>query len=616
MNDEFYKDLELIKKDEKQWDAYRSTNNTVVIAGPGSGKTRVLALKAVSLAKTEIHKPSGLACISYSRETVRELKKRLKQYGYIPGSRDFIGTVHSFSLLHIIQPFAHLYSQYGIPLPIKILPDDIKNGIYNSVLEELNIEDSRTLSLTDINKHRSLSLNGRSNIHAISSPLIVDGARIFETKLRQTEFIDFIDIINLSAKIINEQEYVRYSLQCKFPWLLIDEYQDLGKALHEMVLELALFAGIKLYAVGDANQSIYGFNGGYPEFLRELTDYDDINTVELTSNYRSSQHIIDASLETLSLEPPAPLYVAEKLKNDVADFLFITCEEEMDQQYQIVADKLIPNLVAKGVSLNEIAIIVDSNTQAHAMAHFLQKNNISFFIVNWNFENSAVVVWLQDCARWCSNKAQQSFDDLFRFWRKLIIDHHDSRKEWEMIRLKSQLYTVLNTSKECKDCFNWLKYVTGELNIENTLTNSEIYPNETKNIYKLFHEAKLNNLKNATTRRFANLGFPENEVTITTRHSSKGLEFEVVILLGMEEEKFPHFAHLNNPTAIAEDQRLCYVCVSRAKRSCILLRSEIYNIRTRRGDIWRKSFEPSRFWVNLYKKFGTVQNTFTHQTYS
>ncbi len=185
-----------------------------------------------------------------------------------------------------------------------------------------------------------------------------------------------------------------------------------------------------------------------------------------------------------------------------------------------------------------------------------------------------------------------------------------------MIRLKSQLYTILNTSRECKDCFSWLEYVTHELNIENTLTNSEIYPNETKNIHKLMQEARLHNLKNATIRRFANLGFPENEVTITTRHSSKGLEFDVVILLGMEEEKFPHFTHLNNPTAIAEDQRLCYVCVSRAKRSCILLRSGINNILTHKGDIWRKPFKPSKFWVNLHTKFGNAQNIFTNKTYN
>lgn len=381
-----------------------------------------------------------------------------------------------------------------------------------------------------------------------------------------------------------------------------------------MVLELALFAGIKIYAVGDANQSIYGFNGGYPEFLKELTDYDDIHKIELTSNYRSSQHIIDASLETLNLKQPAPHYVAEKLKDDVADFLFITCEEEMDQQYDIVAEKVIPNLVAKGVSLNEIGIIVASNTQAQEMAQFLQKKNISFFIVNWNFENSAVAVWLQDCARCCSDKGKQSFDDLFRFWRKLINDHNDPRKEWATIRLKSHLYTILNASKEYKDCFSWLEYVTNELKIESALANSEVYPNETDNIHRLLKEARLHNLKNATIKRFANLGFPENEVTVTTRHSSKGLEFEVVILLGLENGHFPHYNNLKNSIALAEDQRLCYVCVSRAKKTCIILRSKFYTKATKWG-VKRYPYDASIFWVNLHNKFSTTQNTFTYQTY-
>ncbi|MNV83783.1 ATP-dependent DNA helicase UvrD1 [compost metagenome] len=132
----------------------------------------------------------------------------------------------------------------------------------------------------------------------------------------------------------------------------------------------------------------------------------------------------------------------------------------------------------------------------------------------------------------------------------------------------------------------------------------------------MLREAELHNLKGVPIKRFANLGIPEDQVTITTRHSSKGLEFEAVILLGMEEGKFPYYTHLNNPIALAEDQRLCYVCISRAKKSCILLRSKIYNIPTRTGRIWRKEYEPSRFWVSLHKMFGDPQNTFTEETYS
>lgn len=86
-----------------------------------------------------------------------------------------------------------------------------------------------------------------------------------------------------------------------------------------------------------------------------------------------------------------------------------------------------------------------------------------------------------------------------------------------------------------------------------TLLESEIYPNEVQNLGRLSREAELHNLKGASIERFANLGIPENQVTITTRHSSKGLEFEAVILLGMEEGNFPHYTHQDNPIALAED---------------------------------------------------------------
>lgn len=614
MNSLFFQDLELIKKDDNQYEAYQSMENSVIIAGPGSGKTRVLTLKAVTLANSHIHKPCGMACISFSRESVRELKKRLKSYGYIPSSKDFIGTVHSFSLLHVIQPFAHLYPQYNVTYPIKIIPDDIKEGIYNSVLQELKINNRYELSLVDINKHRSLSFKGRSEVNMESSKLIAKAAEIYESKIGETEFIDFTSIINLSAKIINDQEYVRETLRSQFPWLLVDEYQDLGKALHEMVLELVFNAGIKLYAVGDTNQSIYGFNGGYPDFLLELTRNDNIKTIELISNYRSSQHIIDASIEALKPTPPYPKYTAEKRNDDIADFTFITCDNGMEPQYEVIAKKIIPNLLARNIPLNEIGIITSSNLQIQHMATFFKQEEIPFFIVKWSFENSAVVVWLQDCAQWCIDKETQSFDQLFIFWRNLLHNHNDSRKNKENIYLKTIFHKVLTATLKSKVCYEWLSYFISELNLKETLIYSEIYPNEVDNLDRLLDEAKLRNLKNSKIKRFASLGSPENEVTITTRHSSKGLEFEAVILLGMEEGNFPYYLNLGNEIAISEDQRLCYVCISRAKQTCVLLRSKFFTIQTKYGE---KTFAypPSRFWVSLHEKFGNETNTFISKNY-
>lgn len=609
MNDQFRKDLELIKTDPEQFEAFRAKNNTVVIAGPGSGKTRVLTLKAVALAQMEIEKPAGLALISYSRETVREIKKRLKLYGYQSNGRDFIGTVHSFSLVHVIEPFGRLFPEYGIKYPLQLLPKDIETKIYNSVISEMQI-DAKSLKLVEINRRRSLSQAGKSGIVITSRDIVSKAAEKFEEKLRETEFLDFPALINLSAKIIEEQEMVRNILRSRFPWLLIDEYQDLGKSLHEMVLELTLNAGIKLFAVGDMNQSIYGFNGGYPDFLDELKNNDDIHTISLLSNYRSSQHIITASLETLVPEPPVPEYISKMRQDDVPNFIFITCSDEMEPQYKVIAEKVIPKLIAAGTPRNEIGILMGSNDQVQFMAQKLSREGISFYISKWKFDNSTVVVWLQNCAAWCIEEGSQLFDELFRTWDRLLTDHNDARSFLDKIDRKKSFYKILNKSKSKETVYEWLSYVISELQLEDLLEGSERFPNENENLRTLINEAHLYNLKGTKLIRFANLGIPHDEVTVTTRHSAKGLEFEAVILVGMEEGKFPNHYALKDKVQLEESKRLCYVSVSRAKSCCILIRSEYYFEWEK-----RKPYAPSQYWNSLFQRFGNEENSFRDEDF-
>lgn len=95
----------------------------------------------------------------------------------------------------------------------------------------------------------------------------------------------------------------------------------------------------------------------------------------------------------------------------------------------------------------------------------------------------------------------------------------------------------------------------------------------------------------------------ENQIVISTRHSSKGLEFEAVVMMGMEEDHFPNYYAKNSPKLLEEANRLCFVCVSRAKRVCILMRSNYYTIKKKDGDLWRKMYNPSRYWTLLYSKY-------------
>lgn len=237
MNESFYKDLDLIRKDQYQWQAYKSDGNTVVTAGPGSGKTRILTLKAIKIIQSLSSSTSGLACISYSRETVRELKKRLTNYGYQKRSQDYIGTVHGFCIADIITPFSRLYPEYEIPTPFRIASTQLTEKIYNGILYDIKMS-SNQLPKAAIERERLIAIVGASQVNITSDPLARTAAGVFESRLVDSNSFDFTQIVKVATKMIQEKEYVQKTLESKYPWILIDEYQDLGKALHEMVFTL------------------------------------------------------------------------------------------------------------------------------------------------------------------------------------------------------------------------------------------------------------------------------------------------------------------------------------------------------------------------------------------
>jgi DNA helicase II / ATP-dependent DNA helicase PcrA len=614
MNKQFYTDLKLIQKDECQWEAYKSKSNTVVIAGPGSGKTRVLTLKAIQILQGELGPTSGLACLSYSRETVRELKKRLDSYGYVSKPQNYIGTVHGFCLAEIIGRFQHLYPEYEIPFPLKIASADLRRKIYLGVLKDL-VKEEEQISEISLDRERYLSIVGSSKVNMISDPEASKAAKMYEERLKESGCLDFTQMAKLATKMIQEKEHIRNTLEAKFPWLLIDEYQDLGKALHEAVLALQAFSKIKIFVVGDMDQSIYGFTGAYPDFLKEIHQSGNFIPIKLKYNYRSNQDVISASIAALSPPPPVPEYKAKLRESEQAEFVFIACAYQMDDQFKCVTEKVIPNLAKKGIPYNEISVIVGSNNDASNLAHVLRTHNIPAYVVRWNFDvQSDVMQWLIECAKWCIDSSQVSFEKIFTYWKYLLEIHNNTLITQDEMKLRIDFLTVIKETKSRSDLSSWLKYLIGTLELGEVVKDSERYPDERTNLEQLIEEVTSGSMKTFDLKRFICIGHPENEVTVITRHSVKGLEFEAIIMLGMEEGRFPYYLHQEGSREMQEDHRLCYVCVSRAKKVCVLMHSKAFTFQTRRGP-WKKAFTPSKFWKTLHSKFGNDKNTFLEEDY-
>lgn len=584
VNAYFEKKLQEIREDDMQLAAYKAVNNTVVIAGPGSGKTTVLTLKVMQLLAEVIYPPRGLACLTYSTEAVREFKSRLVKLGLEKRKNVFLGTVHSFCLSEIITPFAALYPQYKIPLPIRIISEAEKNRLFDSQ----NYEGSP--KLIDVDKERTRNIKGISRVAIESYDIALKAAISFEELLIQNGYLDFISMVKKSVELIKNEPYVRKALEAKYPWIIVDEYQDLGKPLHELILTLLNLTRIKVFAVGDADQSIYDFQGAAPDYLVELSQRQDVSCIHLKNNYRSSQTIVDASEYVLKSSRG---YIASgKLRDYHAKLEFIECPKGMDEQHERVIEQ-ISRFHTEGIPYHEIAVLVGNNKQVAELAQECSRQNIPAYIARQSFRLTDLIIWIQNCAKWVSDKCSVSFDEICSTWKSFISQKRIISED-DYFLLKRTIFQTLTASKVCTDNLSeWLCYLDKEVGIVSAFTASERYPDEIDNFNKLLETARSHDTQ-LTIKFLTRLGIPENQVVLTTRHSSKGLEFDVVILPGMEKDSFPSY-YDNTPRKLAEARRLCFVSVSRARKACILIRSK--NLQNKYGRWFSK--EPSPFWVAL-----------------
>lgn len=596
MRTEFYKKLDKIKQDSLQLEAYKANDSTVVLAGPGSGKTTILTLKVMKLLSEKIQEPRGIACVTYSKEAAREFKDRLTKLGIPSRKNIFLGTVHSFCLKEVIKPFAKLYPKYNIPYPVKLISERKKNIIFNKLVKTKEID----IDVLKMDRERTREIEGLSKISTEPNEVALEIADEYESELENEGFMDFISIVKYATKLIQNESYVRACLEAKFPWIIIDEYQDLGKPLHEMILSLITDTKMKYFAVGDPDQSIYDFQGASPKYLVELGNIFSKHTIKLINNYRSAQQIINASEIVLG---ETRNYISNgALKDFPAQIDFVTCEREIFDQCEEIL-KRIREDYAKGIPYHEMAILCGNKYQISDVCNFLQENKIDFYISKHPFDISDVIKWLQKCAGWVIGQ-NISFDEIFIFWKELKANTELLVDE-KIIKLKRELYIILlESEKFCENLHKWLNYIIDKLCINKILDELDTYPDENQNLQKLEKSLNMTPYKEYTLLDFYNMTKPENQVVVSTRHGSKGLEFDVTYMIGMEEGSFPYY----NCSKIEEEEsyRICFVCVSRARKKCVLLYSKIITLQTKNGP-WEKHCKPNRFWKMLSEQYKKIE---------
>lgn len=543
----------------------------VVRAGPGTGKTRTLVLKAAKLLYDEIFPPRGLACVTYTQAMATELRQRLRDLGISKQQHVFIGTLHGFCLTYILLPFAKLFN-YPLPDPIRIISEKEQADIYEQLWEQIAFKallvgyepeyrDGERADRLPISfqKYRRTHFDGPQSETA--NPYAENLLDQYETALQQRNCIDFDLQVKWSMQLVEREEYVQRALEAKFPWMLVDEYQDVGLPLHRMVKALTQKANIKLFAIGDTNQCIYGFSGANPDYLKELCSTTNIygEHITLTKNYRSRGRILQAAeilaSESIQLEPT-------REDGDGVVMVFET-DRLLDILRTLTQQANIPP--------GEIMILHRWRRGCQEIIQKVQESDLNIPCFNASQElydyRRPLLDWLGKVITYVLYEADNReirFQDLYSFWQMLLISSGLSNYDSTSLKHRVTFFNALNTSNQYGHlASNWLEFVSDSLNLAHLLSSYKRKAPDEVEEFKKFKAAlepdgplsnlSLQGIKDRVQRR--------NRVYIGTLHSSKGQENRTVIIADAENLNVGG----NDVERQDENQRLFYVGVTRAK---------------------------------------------------
>lgn len=574
--------------DARQRVAVQHPGNTVVLAGPGSGKTATLVLKLAHLLSVEVPTFAAVACITYNNEAVKELKTRLAELGIYQGRRLFLGTVHSFCLNSILRPYA------GLIIPI------FKNGISVASAKHADLLLERAISRIGVNEKVSYLwptlTRLRRNIicgEDTSGYADSDGAvlREYEALLRKDKLVDFESMVGISAKILNQNSWILDLLVSRFPWLIVDEYQDLGGPLH-IIVKTLVDHGANVFAVGDPDQTIYDFTGADPKYLVELAARTDFKAVRLKFNYRSGRRLIDASQAALAPDEPRG-YEPDPKRKDQGEVFFVEAKNLLTDHASKAIEE-VQRAIEGGTALEEIALFyLNRNLLLEELRTELNRADIPYLAERDSYyPSSPLIRWLQNAATWAVTGpigSEHIFENLLRYYESLLIeasqiDSHGVPLEW-----RSRLYETL-TERVAEDLplRSWLHRISSELSLPELLARSEAHADDQEALEEILDlVATGSDLEQSTLSDFAREGRVKGKVVLTTFHSSKGRQFDWVVIPGLVEGILPRWNWNGRRRAYAEPstkelgdaRRLFYVGFTRARRVVSLITSETYRNR-------------------------------------
>ena len=599
---------------DKQYEAVVNTDGPcLVIAGAGSGKTKVLTHKIAYLLEEKDVKPWNILAITFTNKAANEMKERVGNLVGEAAKDMWIGTFHSICV-KILRRFI---DRIGFEHSFVIFDTSDQRTLIKECLKDLQIDDKM---FTDRIVQFEIS-NAKNDMkepeeyEAISKgdyrkEKIASVYRLYQKRLKENNAIDFDDIINYTIKIFKENEDVLDYYTNKFNYILVDEYRDTNKSQFTLIRLLADAHG-NITAVGDNDQGIYSFRGAdISNILNFEKDFKGTKIIKLEQNYRCTQNILNAANSVIKNNE---VKYKKKLwtENEEGSLpTFHVSDDEYDEGRYIVEE--INHLRREEYyKYSDFAVLYRMNSQSRAIEEILRREDIPYKIVGGlkfyeRKEIKDIIAYLRLINNTSDNLAlkriinepkrgigKTSLDKIQAISEQTGIPMYNIIKEADQYGLarvyanaqsfvaviedlisKKDEYTITELIKHTLKETGYTKALEEENSIEaeNRIENLEEFLTVAVQFEEEEAENDLSSFLEGITLSSDLDGMDEEEesVTLMTLHSAKGLEFPVVFLVGMEEGIFPGYKSIGEPKELEEERRLCYVGITRAKNNLFL----------------------------------------------
>jgi len=613
----------------------------MIIAGAGSGKTRVLTYRIAHLIKSHEVDPFNILALTFTNKAAAEMRKRIEEVVGNDARNLWMGTFHSV-FARILRSEGH---RLGYPGNFTIYDTDDSKSLIRSIVKEMGLDDK--LYKANIVYNRISGAKNRliSAQEYIENPIYKaddestmrpEMGNIYQTYVNRcfkASAMDFDDLLFQTHVLFTRHEDVLNKYQQRFHYVMVDEFQDTNICQYKITKKLAAVRQ-NICIVGDDAQSIYAFRGAdIQNILNFEKDYSDLKIIKMEQNYRSTKVIVNAANSVIS-KNRAQLKKAIWTANDDGDLVELLKANSDNEEGRFVASSIFEEKMNRHLPNSDFAILYRTNSQSRAMEEALRKINIKYKIVGGlSFYQRREIKDLLSYLRFSANhNDEESLKRIINLPKRgigstsinkiIVAAEEHSMSLWEVLNnIRSFLpgratnaienfCTLIKTfeieivKKDAFEASNYIAKASGllkELYEDKTIEGLNRFENvqELLNAIKEYVDDPENEDKSLDIflQEVALITGVDNDsdddgdkVTMMTIHMAKGLEFKYIYIVGLEEDLFPSQMMLTSRADLEEERRLFYVAITRAQEKLFL---SYATTRYRFGRL--KNCEPSRF---------------------